>query len=63
MDNSTSRKPPMGLVPLRFRLSLTKEERLSEISAAISRYLADGRTKIPKDWIEEYNDTVEDINN
>lgn len=44
---------PIGLYPRYLR----EESRFLEVCAAISRYYNSG-TKIPIDWIEEYNELV-----
>ena len=44
-------RPPLGLRPRRF----VDEERLSEVYAAIARYLEAGKP-VPVEWIEEYNE-------
>lgn len=46
-------KPPLGLTPK----YIVREERRSEIAAAVKRYL-DARMKIPLEWIEEHNEHI-----
>lgn len=48
------KKPPLGLIPQKIR----QEQRLQEIGDAIRRYLKDGDTTIPSEWIAEYNALV-----
>lgn len=55
VDNFVSgTKPPLGLIPKKFK----QQERFLEVCGAISRYYNAG-IKIPIEWIEEYNELVE----
>ena len=47
-------KPPLGLIPKKFR----QRERFIEVCRAISGYYNAGK-KIPIEWVEEYNELVE----
>lgn len=49
-------KPPLGIVP-KF---IWKEQRLMKLREAIDRYL-DANQRVPIEWIEEYNELLEDI--
>ena len=51
----TVRKPPLGLKP---RL-ICDLSRLHEIRDAIDRYLQDEQTKIPIEWVMEYNELID----
>lgn len=48
------KRPPLGIIP-RY---IWDEKRLSELSAAIVRYLEAGY-EIHPDWIEEYDELIE----
>jgi phage gp29-like protein len=47
-------KPPLGVIPIYIWDSKRKEE----LAAAIDRYLNAGE-RIPEEWVEEYNEIVE----
>jgi hypothetical protein len=49
-------KPPLGLMPKRF----VQKVRFIEICEAIRRYYMASK-KIPLEWIEEYNELVEEV--
>ena len=49
-------KPPLGLMPKRF----VQKARFVEVCGAISRYYMANK-KIPIEWIEEYNELVEEV--
>lgn len=53
-------KPPLGLTPKKIHDERVKTERFNEVCGAISRYY-DAVLKIDIEWIEEYNDLVEQI--
>lgn len=52
------KKPPLGLIPSHIAFDHWREERLDQVRKAIDRYLMDGETPIPTEWITEYNDLV-----
>lgn len=54
VDVFVSGKPPLGLVPKKFR----QQERFIEVCEAISRYWH-ANMKIPVKWIEEYNELID----
>jgi hypothetical protein len=54
VDTFANGKPPLGLVPKRFR----RQERFIEVCEAVSRYWHAGK-KIPVKWIEEYNELID----
>lgn len=58
--NNNCTKPPLGLIPKRFHDQRIKVERFNEVCEAISRYY-DARLKIKIEWIEEYNDLVDNL--
>ena len=49
-----SKKPPLGLKPQ----YMWDMERQYAICEAIKRYLDDGETAIPIEWVEKYNELV-----
>lgn len=49
-----SKKPSLGLKPQ----YMWDMERQQSICEAIKRYLYDGETAIPIEWVEEYNELV-----
>jgi hypothetical protein len=55
-------KPPLGLMPRKLHSERVNTERYNEVCAAIARYV-DARLKINIEWIEEYNDLVELVDN
>ena len=55
-------KPPLGLIPKRFHDKNVKIERYNDVCSAIARYYH-ARLKINIEWIEEYNDLVDYLNN
>lgn len=54
IDVFVSGKPPLGLVPKKFR----DQARFIEVCEAISRYWH-ANMKIPVKWIEEYNELID----
>ena len=58
--NPTYKKPPIGLMPRDIHDRNTKIERFNQVCGAITRYYQEG-LKIPIDWIEEYNELVDDV--
>lgn len=48
--------PPLGIIPK----SIWKEQRLRELRDVIDRYL-EANQRVPIEWIEEYNELLEDI--
>lgn len=56
LPNTTSKRPPLGLMPM----DIWKEQRLDDINAAIIRY-AEANLSIPADWIYERADLLEFI--
>jgi hypothetical protein len=57
-NNKEVTKAPIGLIPKRFHEWKVKATRLEEIQAAISRYYEAG-LKINIEWVEEYNELVQ----
>lgn len=53
-------KPPLGLIPKKIHDELVTVERFNEVCGAIARYYNAGM-KIPIEWIEEYDELVEDV--
>ena len=51
------KKPPIGLTPKWLHYT----ERFSEVCGALSRYY-NAELKIPIEWIEEYNELIDKIN-
>lgn len=51
-------KPPIGLKPKFVSKFVSKIERLKEVRGAIVRYY-DAELKIPIEWIEEYNQLID----
>ncbi len=49
-------KPPLGLIPRWVQV----EQRYCAVCAAISRYYNAGK-KIPIEWIEEYNELIDEL--
>ena len=47
---------PLGIIPKK----IWKEQRLGDLRDAIDRYL-EANQRIPIEWIEEYNELLEDI--
>lgn len=60
MEYST--KPPLGLIPKWIYDKNIKIERYNDVCSAIARYYH-ARLKIKIEWIEEYNDLVDYLNN
>ena len=60
MEYST--KPPLGLIPKWIHDKNIKIERYNDVCSAIARYYH-ARLKIKIEWIEEYNDLVDYLNN
>ena len=54
---SKRKKPPLGVKPRKLFI----EERLNNLSEAISKYLKEYRD-CPQNWIDEYNDLVKEYN-
>lgn len=48
-----NKKPPIGIMSKK----LWQEKRIEELKEAILRYI-DSNTKVPIEWIEEYNDSI-----
>ena len=48
--------PPLGIIPK----NMWKKQRLKELRDAIDRYL-EANQRVPVEWIEEYNELLEDI--
>lgn len=48
--------PPLGIIPK----NLWKKQRLKELRDVIVRYL-EANQRVPIEWIEEYNELLEDI--
>lgn len=46
-------KPPLGIMPHHIWI----DKRIKELRTATAKYIMDG-TKIPIEWIEEYNDLI-----
>ena len=57
-DRPALRKPPLGLYPANLAYERYQVGRLHEIGDAIRRYVDDGQTPIPVEWVEEYNAIV-----
>ena len=53
-------KPPLGLMPKEIHKRNIANKRLYEVRAAIARYY-DAGLKIDPDWIEEYNELIENM--
>lgn len=53
-------KPPLGLVPEKLFKEKINKQRFLDVCGAISRYYTAG-LKINVEWIEEYNQLVEEI--
>lgn len=53
-------KPPLGIMSKANHQILINKERHSELCAAISRYYAKN-LKIPIEWIEEYNELIDEL--
>ena len=49
--NASSKDPPRGVTPK----DLWDRKRQAELAAAMERYMRAG-LRVPKDWIDEYND-------
>ncbi len=49
-------KSPLGIIPK----NVWKKQRLGELRGAVERYL-EANQRIPIEWIEEYNELLEDI--
>ena len=49
-------KSPLGIIPK----NIWKKQRLGELRGAVERYL-EANQRIPIEWIEEYNELLEDI--
>ena len=47
---------PLGIIPK----NIWKKQRLGELRGAVERYL-EANQRIPIEWIEEYNELLEDI--
>ena len=58
MSAQQIKKPPLGLVPRNIAEDRYAVQRLDEVRHAIDRYLLDGETPIPLEWVEEYNNLV-----
>ena len=54
------KKPPLGLAPRNIAFDAWKAQRRGQIADAILRYVSDGQTPIPVEWIEEYNELISD---
>jgi hypothetical protein len=52
------KKPPLGLAPQEIAYEKWRYDRSREIAEAVQRYLDDGETPIPTEWISEYNALV-----
>ena len=48
--------PPLGIIPK----NLWKKQRLRELRDVIDKYL-EANQRVPIEWIEEYNELLEDI--
>lgn len=48
--------PPLGIIPKK----IWKEQRLGDLRDAIDRYL-EANQRVPVEWIEEYNELLEDV--
>lgn len=55
-------RPPLGLIPKNFFYKRVESERFNEVCGAISRFYNAGKP-IKLEWINEYNELVERINN
>ena len=53
-------KLPLGFIPKKIHDKLIAVERFNEVCGTIARYY-NARMKINIDWIEEYNELVEDV--
>ena len=49
-------KPPLGIIPK----NIWKQQRMEDIREAVDRYL-DANLRVPIEWIEEYNELLEDV--
>ena len=49
-------KSPLGIIPK----NIWKKQRLGELRGAVERYL-EANQRIPIEWIEEYNQLLDDI--
>jgi hypothetical protein len=58
--SGSATRPPLGLIPKKIHDERVKMERFNEVCGAISRYYNAG-LKINIEWIEEYNELVEDV--
>ena len=47
---------PLGIIPK----NIWKKQRLGELRGAVERYL-EANQKVPIEWIEEYNELLDDI--
>lgn len=54
--------PPLGLIPKQFHDERVNIKRFNEVCGAIARYY-DANLKINLEWVEEYNDLLERVNN
>lgn len=54
-------KPPLGLIPKQLHEERVKAERFDEVRSAITRR-CDAGLKIDKEWIDEYNELAELVN-
>jgi len=54
------KRPPLGLIPKEIYNKNNKVTRFNEVCGAISRYYNEG-LQIPINWVEEYNELVDNI--